>query len=93
VFPKWITVISLILWDLNGHSHHFHSIFTGLGAYCSQELPKESGQETQMPTSTISYLWRDPGAARTFQTGVSLHSHTNQSQETLDFVADWGSAI
>ena len=44
-----------------------------------------------MPTSTISYLWRDPGAARTFRTGVSLHSHTNQSQETLDFVAEWGS--
>ena len=43
-----------------------------------------------MPTSTISYLWRDAGAARSFQTGVSLHSHTNQSQETLDFVADWG---
>jgi hypothetical protein len=43
-----------------------------------------------MPTSTISYLWRDPAAARTFHTGVSLHSHTNQSQETLDFVADWG---
>jgi hypothetical protein len=43
-----------------------------------------------MPTSTISYLWRDPGASRSFQTGVSLHSHTNQSQETLDFVADWG---
>jgi hypothetical protein len=43
-----------------------------------------------MPTSTISYLWRDPGAARTFRTGVSLHSHTNQSQETLDFVAEWG---
>lgn len=43
-----------------------------------------------MPNSTISYLWRDPRAARTYQTGVSLHSHTNQSQETLDFVADWG---
>ena len=43
-----------------------------------------------MPTSTISYLWRDPSAARTFRTGVSLHSHTNQSQETLDFVAEWG---
>ena len=42
-----------------------------------------------MPTSTISYLWRDPGAARDFKTGVSLHSHTNQSQETLDFVAAW----
>ena len=43
-----------------------------------------------MPTSTISYLWRDNAAARPFRTGVSLHSHTNQSQETLDFVADWG---
>jgi hypothetical protein len=43
-----------------------------------------------MPTSTISYLWRDPAAARGFRTGVSLHSHTNQSQETLDFVAEWG---
>jgi len=43
-----------------------------------------------MPTSTISYLWRDPGAADNFKTGVSLHSHTNQSQETLDFVASWG---
>jgi hypothetical protein len=43
-----------------------------------------------MPTSTISYLWRDPGAAQSYQTGVSLHSHTNQSEETLDFVADWG---
>jgi hypothetical protein len=44
-----------------------------------------------MPTSTISYLWRDPNAAQPFRTGVSLHSHTNQSQETLDFVAEWGS--
>jgi hypothetical protein len=44
-----------------------------------------------MPTSTISYLWRDRNAAQSFSTGVSLHSHTNQSQETLDFVADWGS--
>jgi hypothetical protein len=43
-----------------------------------------------MPTSTISYLWRDQQAARNFKTGVSLHSHTNQSEETLDFVADWG---
>ena len=42
-----------------------------------------------MPNSTISYLWRDSAAARTFHTGVSLHSHTNQSQETLDFVAAW----
>lgn len=43
-----------------------------------------------MPTSTISYLWRDAKAANPYKTGVSLHSHTNQSQETLDFVAEWG---
>jgi hypothetical protein len=47
-----------------------------------------------MSQSTISYLWREPEAARGFATGVSLHSHTNQSHETLDFIAelsrDWG---
>jgi len=43
-----------------------------------------------MPTSTISYLWRDTGAAKDFRTGVSLHSHTNQSSETLDFLANFG---
>jgi hypothetical protein len=39
--------------------------------------------------STISYLWRDEKAASGFRTGVSLHSHTNQSQETLDFLANF----
>lgn len=43
-----------------------------------------------MPTSSISYLWRDRDAARPFSTGISLHSHTNQSQETLDFLANFG---
>jgi hypothetical protein len=43
-----------------------------------------------MPTSTISYLWRDTDAAKDFRTGVSLHSHTNQSSETLDFLANFG---
>ena len=43
-----------------------------------------------MPNSTISYLWRDKDAASGFRTGVSLHSHTNQSQETLDFLANFG---
>ena len=42
-----------------------------------------------MPNA-ISYLWRDKGAARGFRTGVSLHSHTNQSHETLDFLANFG---
>jgi hypothetical protein len=40
--------------------------------------------------STISYLWRDRKAAHGYRTGVSLHSHTNQSQETLDFLANLG---
>jgi len=43
-----------------------------------------------MPSSSISYLWRDKQAAKTFSTGVSLHSHTNQSRETLDFLANFG---
>jgi hypothetical protein len=43
-----------------------------------------------MAHSTISYLWRDKDAARGFHTGVSLHSHTNQSKETLDFLANLG---
>src|ERR1700761_4300851 len=39
-----------------------------------------------MKGSQISYLSKDPDAARIFNTGVSLHSHTNRSRETLDFV-------
>jgi hypothetical protein len=35
----------------------------------------------------ISYLWKDANAAREYSTGVSIHSHTNQSKETLDFLA------
>jgi hypothetical protein len=44
----------------------------------------------EMANQTISYLWRDPQAARGFRSGVSLHSHTNQSRETLDFLANVG---
>jgi hypothetical protein len=47
-------------------------------------------------SQTVSYLWREPKAAEGFKAGVSLHSHTNQSKETLDFIAelstDWGRA-
>lgn len=43
-----------------------------------------------MPNSSISYLWRDRNAPKGFRTGVSLHSHTNQSHETLDFLANFG---
>jgi len=43
-----------------------------------------------MPVSTISYLWRDRNALAGSQAGVSLHGHTNQSQETLDLLANFG---
>lgn len=43
-----------------------------------------------MAISTVSYLWRDQTAHKGFHTGVSLHSHTNQSKETLDFLANLG---
>lgn len=43
-----------------------------------------------MANSTISYLWRDQKVASGFRSGVSLHSHTNQSKETLDFLANFG---
>ena len=43
-----------------------------------------------MAVSTVSYLWRDQNAHKGFRTGVSLHSHTNQSKETLDFLANLG---
>lgn len=39
----------------------------------------------------ISYLWKEPDAAGSYSTGISLHSHTNQSKETLDFLANLGS--
>lgn len=44
-----------------------------------------------MAHSIISYLWRNARAHQGFRTGVSLHSHTNQSKETLDFLANLGS--
>jgi hypothetical protein len=43
-----------------------------------------------MVNSTVSYLWRDKKAAQGFRSGVSLHSHTSQSHETLDFLANLG---
>lgn len=43
-----------------------------------------------MANATISYLWRDKNAPQGFRTGISLHSHTNQSKETLDFLANVG---
>jgi hypothetical protein len=42
----------------------------------------------RLAQNSVSYLWREPDAAKGFTTGVSLHSHTSQSRETLDFIAE-----
>src|SRR5215469_7621791 len=57
-----------------------------------EEIQGQSGRRRgRMANSTISYLWCDQRAAHGFRTGVSLHSHTNQSKETLSFIANMGS--
>jgi len=37
----------------------------------------------------VTCLWKEPGAAAGYRTGVSLHSHTNHSQESLYFIAEY----
>jgi hypothetical protein len=58
--------------------------------YWMQNLGHDRGEGTGMASSTISYLWRDKYASKSFRSGVSLHSHTNQSEETLDFLTNLG---
>ena len=36
--------------------------------------------------SQVSYIWQDAGCASSYNTGVSLHSHTSLSLETLSFI-------
>jgi hypothetical protein len=43
-----------------------------------------------MQQSSISYSWRKPDASRGFTSGVSLHSHTSMSKETLRHLAELG---
>ncbi len=44
-------------------------------------------------TVTISTSWKEPLAASPYATGVSLHSHTSCSEETLHFVHVLGLAV
>lgn len=36
--------------------------------------------------SRVSTNWKEPGALETYTTGISLHSHTSMSEESLKFV-------
>ncbi|MGI4853469.1 MAG: hypothetical protein ACRYF4_05385 [Janthinobacterium lividum] len=48
----------------------------------------ESGRNASMPQpdSTISYDWMPPSPSGKYATGVSLHSHTSHSVESLMFI-------
>jgi hypothetical protein len=39
-----------------------------------------------LPQSQISCIWKQPDVAGKYRTAVSLHSHTNQSKESLLFI-------
>lgn len=41
----------------------------------------------------LSYLWNEPGAAAGYAAGVSLHGHTQYSQESAAFMADIASKL
>jgi hypothetical protein len=42
-----------------------------------------------LPQSQISCLWKQPDIAGRYRTAVSLHSHTNQSKESLLFIPEF----
>jgi len=49
------------------------------------------GKRGKVESSSVFYFWRNPEAIAAFRSGVSLHGHTNQSRETLKFLAVLGS--
>lgn len=42
-----------------------------------------------LPQSQISCVWKQPDVTRSYQTAVSLHSHTNHSKESLLFIPEY----
>jgi len=58
------------------HFFHIESISTG----------QSQGGDLQRK---VSCLWKEPGAAKPYRTGVSLHSHTNRSKEGLYFIGEF----
>jgi len=50
--------------------------------------PNLPGQN-QLPQSQISCIWKQPDIACKYRTAVSLHSHTNQSKESLLFIPEF----
>jgi hypothetical protein len=46
-------------------------------------------EKSPLPQSQISCLWKQPDIARKYRTAVSLHSHTDQSKESLVFIPEF----
>jgi hypothetical protein len=80
----------LVYCKLNGYSHPVNPAFMVDSGYCTYKSGYDRGEGAEMASSTISYLWRDVHAPKGFKSGISLHGHTNQSKETLDFLANFG---
>jgi hypothetical protein len=45
------------------------------------------------PRSKVAFIWEEPVAAIPYTTGVSLHSHTSASIETLSFIHQMGTSF
>ena len=45
------------------------------------------------PHSRVSYVWQEQAAPAEYTTGVSLHSHTSASEESLTFIHKMGEAL
>ena len=45
------------------------------------------------PQSRVSYVWEEPGVVLPYRTGVSLHSHTSASLESLTFLHKMGTDV
>ena len=46
-----------------------------------------------MTRARLHFLWQDRQAAKRFRTGVSLHSHTMHSAESLDVIPRYTAGI
>jgi hypothetical protein len=51
----------------------------------SESLPEIGGDLQRI----VTYLWKQPLAARPYRSAVSLHGHTNHSKEGLYFIAEF----
>src|SRR5271163_2386332 len=57
-----------------------------LGAIPRWSCAHRTQEPVMQPSNTISTAWNDDAAVDLHPTGVSLHSHTSMSEETLTFI-------